>query len=256
MKENIILILLTYSFKTVDLAEKGHIGVFDLVKNAGPVVKLVLLILFLFSVISWGIIFFKAILIRRANKNTKNFLYHFWKSQKLSHVFAKTESFKGSPLNEIFREGYEELNKLSKNNLKNPGTSSKDTISVNLNEIENIKRALRRAVANETSNLEKTLVFLATTGNTTPFIGLFGTIWGIMDSFRKIGIVGSTNLAVVAPGISEALIATAAGLAAAIPAVIFYNYFINKVRHLIVEMESFSSEFLNIIELNLKFKQK
>ena len=140
MIENFIFILLTYSFKTVDLGGGSQLGVFDLVKNAGPVVKLVLLILLLFSVVSWGIIFFKFFLIRRANKTTQKFLYKFWKSQKFSHVFADTESFKGSPLNEIFREGYEALSKLTKNNLKNSGTRSEDPESINLSEIENIKR--------------------------------------------------------------------------------------------------------------------
>jgi biopolymer transport protein TolQ len=121
--------------------------------------------------------------------------------------------------------------------------------------VDNLKRALRRAVNMELTGLGKTLPFLATTGNTTPFIGLFGTVWGIMNSFRGIGLKGSANLAVVAPGISEALIATAAGLAAAIPAVVAYNYFTSKVHVLESEMHNFSADFLNLVERDLMRKK-
>jgi len=116
---------------------------------------------------------------------------------------------------------------------------------------DNVKRALRRAVNMELTGLGKALPFLATTGNTTPFIGLFGTVWGIMNAFRGIGLKGSASLAVVAPGISEALIATAAGLAAAIPAVVAFNYFNNKVHILESEMQNFSADFLNLVERDL-----
>jgi biopolymer transport protein TolQ len=127
-------------------------------------------------------------------------------------------------------------------------TDDPDISPFRVSGIGNIKRALEQAATAEQARLEKNLTFLATTGSTAPFIGLFGTVWGIMDSFQQIGVSGSTNLATVAPGISEALIATAFGLAAAIPAVIAYNYYLSKINMISSEMENFSSEFLNIIE--------
>ena len=155
------------------------------------------------------------------------------------------------PLAEVFRAGYIELSKLSKTTQdsgRKPNPDDITSMSTELGGIDNVSRALRQAVISETTKLEKTLPFLATTGNTSPFIGLFGTVWGIMNAFKGIGVKGSASLAVVAPGISEALIATAAGLAAAIPAVVAYNYYLNRVRILVSDMDNFSSEFLNIVE--------
>jgi biopolymer transport protein TolQ len=123
-------------------------------------------------------------------------------------------------------------------------------ISTDLGGIDNIARSLRRATTSEITRLEKYLTFLATTGATAPFIGLFGTVWGIMSAFKKIGESGSASLSVVAPGIAEALIATAIGLVAAIPAVMGYNHFQHKIKVLISEMDSFSTEFLNIVQRN------
>ena len=144
-----------------------------------------------------------------------------------------------------------ELTKLSQAKA-NPDSSRKvsdpTTLSIDLSGTENISRAMHQAATSELTKLERGLGFLATTGSTTPFIGLFGTVWGIMDAFRGIGMRGSATLAVVAPGISEALIATAAGLAAAIPAVVAYNYYINRIKVLSADMDNFSSEFLNIVE--------
>ena len=147
---------------------------------------------------------------------------------------------------EVFRVGYAELSKINK--------VSKDTArpeEISLSSIDNVQRALNRASNTEMTKLESSLGFLATTGSASPFIGLFGTVWGIMETFKAIGARGSATLAVVAPGISEALIATAAGLAAAIPAVIFYNYFLNKSKTMVQEMDNFADEFLNIVERHL-----
>ncbi len=148
---------------------------------------------------------------------------------------------------------YLELKKVNKSQSSSSGVDVTDEVllSQKMVAVDNIKRALRRAVNMELTVLGRAIPFLATTGNTTPFIGLFGTVWGIMNSFRGIGLKGSASLAVVAPGISEALIATAAGLAAAIPAVVAYNYFTNKVRVLESEMHNFSADFLNLIERDL-----
>lgn len=153
--------------------------------------------------------------------------------------------------------GYVELKKLSQSGVPITSDSSRSSGSENASlvsgftGIDNIKRALRRAINAETTRMTRMVPFLATTGNTTPFIGLFGTVWGIMNSFRGIGLKGSASLAVVAPGISEALIATAAGLAVAIPAVIAFNHFMHKIRIIESELQNFSADFLNIIERDI-----
>jgi biopolymer transport protein TolQ len=145
----------------------------------------------------------------------------------------------------MFNEGYGELKKLME---KGEDPEEPDGISTDPGGIDNIARALRRATTSEITRLEKYLTFLATTGATAPFIGLFGTVWGIMTAFKGIGETGSASLAVVAPGIAEALIATAIGLAAAIPAVMGYNHFQHKIKVVISEMDSFATEFLNIVQ--------
>jgi len=226
-------------------------SVVDLVLYSGPVVKIVLIILLFFSIVSWAIIFSKFRLIRRADRESRQFLRIFWEGKQLSTIFADSKKLRYSPTAEVFRAGYVELNKL-RQATSNPESSRKGSDLTNLNielsGVDNISRATRQAATTELTKLEKTLGFLATTGSTTPFIGLFGTVWGIMDAFRGIGIRGSATLAVVAPGISEALVATAAGLAAAIPAVVAYNYYINRIKVLSSEMENFSAELLNIVK--------
>ena len=157
-------------------------------------------------------------------------------------VAAKKYSF--STIAEVFRVGYAELTKTKKT--LNESAQGSDEIS--LSSLDNLERSMNKACNTEMTKLESALGFLATTGSASPFIGLFGTVWGIMDTFKGIGARGTATLAVVAPGISEALIATAAGLAAAIPAVIFYNYFLNQSKNMVQEMENFSAEFLNIVE--------
>lgn len=216
----------------------------DLIWNAGPVVKLVMLVLAYFSVVSWTIIFYKIRVVQRAMRDSEAFLEAFWTKKRLDAVAQDIKLYEQSPLTTLFREGYQELVKVQR--LQSGGEAQGFTSG--LSAAENVARALRRASTQETQRLEKYLTFLATTGSTAPFIGLFGTVWGIMDSFHGIGVSGSASLAVVAPGISEALIATAIGLVAAIPAVVGYNHFLNKVNILIGEMDNFSQEFLNIIE--------
>lgn len=227
--------------------ERGNI--LDLVLNAGPVVKIVLLILLTFSIISWAIIFYKFRLIGKARKESEIFLRLFRKGKRLDAIFNSSKNLLDSPLANIFRAGYIELT-TKHEETSNPNPSDLLAINKDLSGIDNISRALRSAKASEVTRLEKFLIFLATTGSTTPFIGLFGTVWGIMDSFIGIGVTGSASLAVVAPGIAEALVATAAGLAAAIPAVVFYNFYLNRIKVLETEMDNFSQEFLNIVERN------
>jgi biopolymer transport protein TolQ len=213
--------------------------------GTGLVVKLVLLILLYFSVVSWAIIFYKLLQVHRANSESERFLEFFWKTKRFDAINAQVDRFTNSPLTVLFSEGYGELKKLMD---KGEQKEEPDVISTDLGGIDNISRALRRATTSEITRLEKYTTFLATTGSTAPFIGLFGTVWGIMNAFKGIGETGSASLAVVAPGIAEALIATAIGLVAAIPAVMGYNHFQHKIRVLIGEMDSFSTEFLNIVQ--------
>jgi len=221
-----------------------------LMLGAGLVVKLVLIMLLFFSVVSWAIILFKLFQVHRANSESDRFMDFFWKSKRFDTIASQVDRFANSPLTVLFNEGYSELKKV----VDGDGASEGSALSTDLGGIENVSRALRRATNSEITRLEKYLTFLATTGSTSPFIGLFGTVWGIMTAFEGIGKTGSASLAVVAPGIAEALIATAIGLVAAIPAVMAYNHFQNKIRVLVKEMDSFSTEFLNIVQRNITGK--
>ncbi|WP_298273161.1 protein TolQ [Geobacter sp.] len=213
--------------------------------GTGLVVKLVLIVLIFFSVVSWAIIFFKLLQVNRANSESERFLEFFWKAKRFDAINAQIDRFANSPLTVLFSEGYAELKRLVE---KGDQKEEPDVVSTDLGGIDNISRALRRATTSEITRLEKYVTFLATTGSTAPFIGLFGTVWGIMTAFKGIGETGSASLAVVAPGIAEALIATAIGLVAAIPAVMGYNHFQHKIKVLIASMDNFSTEFLNIVQ--------
>jgi len=217
-----------------------------LLLGTGLVVKIVLILLIVFSMVSWAIILFKLFQVQRANSESVRFMDLFWKATRFDSIAAQVDRFSNSPLTVLFNEGYGELKKVVEGN--------GGALSTHLGSVENVSRALRRATNSEITRLERYLTFLATTGSTSPFIGLFGTVWGIMTAFEGIGRTGSASLAVVAPGIAEALIATAIGLVAAIPAVMAYNHFQHKIRVLINEMDSFSTEFLNIVQRNITGK--
>ncbi len=219
-------------------------GVFSLIQRSSLVAQIVLLILVLFSVISWGIIFYKLWAFHRSERQTARFLDVFRRSSKFSEVQAACRSVGDSPLVGIFQTGYAELNAQLRT------ASAAGATSPTLKSLAALDRALLRAAAVEIGKLENRVSFLATTASITPFIGLFGTVWGIIAAFERIAETSSTNLAVVAPGISEALIATAAGLFAAIPAVYFYNHFASQVKQLATQMDDFALEFLNIAERN------
>jgi biopolymer transport protein TolQ len=210
-----------------------------LVAEANIVVQLVLLVLMFFSVLSWAVIIFKRSTLKSASSQSERFLKVFRQSTNLSDVNKASRKCRGSPLAALFQSGYKELAYLSKSN---PG------LPLNSERLESVNRALVKASNREISKLEKMMSFLATTGSVTPFIGLFGTVWGIMVAFHRIGIVKSAGLDIVAPGIAEALIATAAGLFAAIPAVIAYNHYLHRIKDFITDMEDFSLEFLSIAE--------
>ncbi len=222
--------------------------VISLVTRTGLVEQLVLALLILFSVLSWGIVAYKAWAFRRAESQTRQFLDVFRRSSKFSEVQAVCRTLAESPLVGLFQAGYGELNTQLRGTTgdKPAAAGARPT----LKSLDAVDRALLRASGTELAKLEERVGFLATTASITPFIGLFGTVWGIMTAFQAIGAVGSSNLAVVAPGIASALIATAAGLFAAIPAVYFYNHFTSKVRGFAAAMEDFSLEFLNISERN------
>ena len=217
----------------------------SLFAGTGIVVKLVLFVLLYFSVVSWAIIFYKFIQVRRAKQESERFLTLFWQTKRFDAVNAQIDRFANSPLSILFTEGYNELKKLGE---RVEEVQDPSVITADLGGVDNIARALRRATTSEITRLEKYLTFLATTGSTAPFIGLFGTVWGIMTAFKGIGETGSASLAVVAPGIAEALVATAIGLVAAIPAVMGYNHFQTKLKVLIAEMDNFATEFLNIVQ--------
>ncbi|VEN75246.1 Protein TolQ [Candidatus Desulfarcum epimagneticum] len=224
-----------------------------MVLNAGLMVRFVLLTLLLFSIVSWTIIIAKFFHIRRAAAESERFSDFFWKSRSLSEAFSKIKRirrFQKSPLAAIFQIGFLELKKMSQAGVPLSAEEAPDMSGRPVG-LDSLERSLERAIRSEVKRMSHMAPFLATSGNTTPFIGLFGTVWGIMNSFHGIGIMGSANLAVVAPGISEALVATAAGLAVAIPSVIAYNYFINKIRVMESDMRNFSSDFINIVQRDM-----
>lgn len=221
-----------------------------MIMHAGPVGQLVMLLLLLFSVMSWAIIFMKIRLFRNVRFDSEDFLESFWEASNLNEANQLAEEFSYSPEAAVFSTGFVELKKINKIRSKNE-ESGAETLEMQLATMDNLKRALRKAEDQQIHKLGSLLPFLATTGSATPFIGLFGTVWGIMVSFHDIGQRGSASLAVVAPGISEALVATAAGLAAAIPAVIFFNYFSNKLTNVHYNVQSFSTDFLNLVERDL-----
>jgi len=230
----------------------GDIDYIQIIRNSSPIVFMVLILLLFFSITSWTIIFIKFLYMRRAFRESDYFIEVFWESRDFGIAFKEAEQFQGSPIARIFCVGYIELRKLSRPSiLSNASQEETNSLSGRFVGIENVKRSLRRAENMETTRMMRLVPFLATTGNTTPFIGLFGTVWGIMHSFHQIGITGSASLAAVAPGISEALIATAAGLAVAIPSVIAFNYFMQRIRTMESELQSFSADFLNIIERDI-----
>jgi biopolymer transport protein TolQ len=209
--------------------------ILDLVNETGPVAKVVLLILLVFSLISWAIILSKWGLLRRARVQSGRFVRAFRKARQLQDVGSVAEQFKPSPLVGVFESGFDEYRR----QIGNGGT---------LKNLVSIQRAMQIAVSEEISRFERNLPWLAITAAVTPFIGLFGTVWGIIDAFHGLGAAGAATLRAVAPGISEALITTAAGLAAAIPAVIAYNLIGSSIRDFAARGDDFALEMLNAVE--------
>jgi biopolymer transport protein TolQ len=220
-------------------------SVLDLVRGSGLVVQLILYLLILFSVISWAIIAQKYRQIRRAKRESERFVEIFWERRNLSSIHDASRELSASPVGQVFRSGYEELVRVSRSKKE---SSVSDNLTTELSGVDNVSRAMKRATSVETTKMEKNCSFLATTASSAPFVGLFGTVWGIMDAFRGLSVTHSSSIQAVAPGIAEALIATAVGLAAAIPALMAYNYFVQQIKFIAVEMDNFQHEFLNIAE--------
>jgi biopolymer transport protein TolQ len=221
-----------------------------LIADTTPINIAVLVILALFSVASVAIILQKLWTFRVLERETARFLDVFRRSSKFSEIQAVCQTMSATPLVGVFQAGYAEMNAQFRITSGTSGGSGGASARPALKSLDGVDRALIRAATNEISKLERRMTFLATTAGVTPFIGLFGTVVGIMITFQRIGASGSTNLAIVAPGISEALVATAAGLFAAIPALVFYNHFAHRVKELSATMDDFALEFLNIAERN------
>lgn len=217
----------------------GLVQIWDAFLDSGWVGKAVLFTLLVFSVGSWAVMLLVHLRFARAASASKRFLREFRQSKRLIDVQSAAQRWPASPLSGVFRAGYAEIEMLMAGSDR-----------TRLPTLVPVERSLHRAVRVETSRLSRYLPFLATTASATPFIGLFGTVWGIMGAFEAIGAMKTASIVAVAPGISEALVNTAAGLLAAIPALIGYNHFVNRVRELRTRMEDFTLEFLNLTQRN------
>ncbi len=215
-----------------------NLNVLGLIAHASAVVQFVLAVLLFGSVLCWAIIFWKSRALKRAREGNRRFMETFGQGLSLEEMYGRLSMLPPSPIATVFRAAAKEVQKLP---WPTHGPLSSELL-------DNVSRAVARAAAQEVAELEKQVGWLATVANASPFIGLFGTVWGIMGSFQGIGAHGSASLAIVAPGISEALIATAAGLAAAIPAVIAYNHFVAQIRRLAIDLEGFSQDLLNALQ--------
>ncbi len=224
-------------------------GLADAFGRAGLMGKMVLALLVAFSIASWGLTIWKLLALRRADQQTRQFLEVFSRSSKFSEIAATTPQLRASPLVGVFQAGYAEIDGQIKSAEPAPGAAPGEK-RYRIRSLPGVERSLERAVLTELGELSRGNQFLATTAAATPFIGLFGTVWGIMNSFAQIGLTGSTSLDAIAPGIAEALINTAAGLAAAIPALVAYNHFAHRLKGLRVRMQDFVLDFLNLTERN------
>lgn len=234
--------LLVEAWLVTPSAATGDMSFVDLIFGGGPIVVGTLLLLVLMSIVCWGIILLKGAQVLLATSRSRRFLDAFWKAKRLDTVYEELPRYGSSPVAAVFKAGYQELVKVTKG--KDKGTDRQDAS-------DNLSRTLRRAAAQEMTALERWITFLATTGSTAPFIGLFGTVWGILQAFNKLGAAQQATIQVVGPDIAHALIATAVGLVAAIPAVMAYNWFNARLRVLHTEMDNFSADFQNIVKRHL-----
>jgi biopolymer transport protein TolQ len=221
----------------------ASLNLVDVLKGASAIELLVLVLLALTSAYSWALIAMKALQLRKARAESVTFLDTFWKSNRLDAIYGSAQKLEASPLARVFRSGYEELSKLAQHK-----QSAEGAMSERLGGIENVERSLQRASLQEITTLEAHVSFLGTVGSTAPFVGLFGTVMGILGAFNEIAEKGNATITTVAAPIGNALLATAAGLFAAIPAVVAYNSFLSKIKVFDTEMANFSNDFLNIVK--------
>jgi biopolymer transport protein TolQ len=219
-------------------------SIINAITTASPVVQLTLLLLIGLSVLCWAVGYSKWQQLTKLEKENIPFLNFFWKAKSLEDVLASLNQFPNSSLARVFKAAYIELRAITE------ASAKEENLGLHISRSDNLERTLRKAIDIEIASMESRLNMLATTGSTGPFIGLFGTVWGIMSSFHKIGATGNASLAVVAPGISEALVATAIGLAAAIPAVVLYNHFVSKIKREETALNNFAGDFLNLAKLH------
>lgn len=230
--------------QNINTSAAVDMGLWSSLVDASPIVQLTLLGLIFLSVLCWAVAISKFQQMRRMTSGNDAFLKRFWKANSLEELNKDANDFEdNSTLARTFKAGFAELEKLA-------APKEGKATALALSGADNLERSLRKAAGQEISAMEARLTILATTGATGPFVGLFGTVWGIMTSFHKIGATGSASLAVVAPGISEALFATAIGLLAAIPAVVLYNHFVSRIRHEESELNNFSTDFMNVAKRN------
>jgi len=227
----------------------ADLSILTLIMNASVIVKGVLLLLLTLSLTSWAIIFNKWRLYSKNRREAEAFSSAFWGGKDMDTVLASIpQRYPNSALPNIFQAGYREFMRHKRDSSE---TANRDKITAG-GGLEGIRRSLDAALSREVERMARHLAFLATVGSTSPFIGLFGTVWGIMNAFQNIALTKNTSLAAVAPGIAEALVATAFGLVAAIPAVVAYNKFTSDLKRMASNMEQFSSEFLNILSRHVK----
>lgn len=227
-------------------AVQVNTSAFEAILQASFLVQITLLILISLSILCWAVAFLKHKQFKALTMANEPFLAKFEKSNSLDNIYDNLDRFPDSSLARAFSAGYAEMKRLA----ESPHGEKKEGTLLQLTGIDNVERTLRKSIELEIAQMESKVSWLATTGSTGPFIGLFGTVWGIMSSFHKIGQMGTATLAVVAPGISEALVATAIGLAAAIPAVMLYNHFISEIKRQEMVLNNFASDFLNIAKRN------
>ncbi len=226
----------------------NDLSIVALITEADIIVQFVLLTLVGMSIACWVIILAKQSVIRKASHQSADFMEVFWGARRLDHVYEQADEFDCCPVAQVFKAGYVELHKLSSSAQQQGGGIN----AIDMTSSDNLQRSLRRARNHEMTGLERLIPFLATTGSTAPFIGLFGTVWGILRAFQRIGATGNASIQTVGPDIAHALIATAVGLAAAIPAVMAYNYFVSRLRVISGELDNFSADFLNIVKRHFR----
>ena len=237
---------------TRDLAADPTI--WNMVMTSGWVAKTILIILLVFSIVSWAIILKKLVVFRGLRSKRTQFFHAFEHRANLAEAYQTALAIPANPLTEVFKAGIRELKHLSQrpaaetdDGLGGVAAPPRGSTAITILEKESVHMALEREAAQQVESLEEGLPFLATTGSVAPFFGLLGTVWGVMDAFLQIGLRGSGNINVVAPGVAEALITTVAGLAVAIPAVIAYNYFVSQIKEIDDELSHFSSELINLV---------